>query len=211
MSEWKESIFIWQGTFSITNSSIVDWKGTWVSTNDAINEFPSTDDFKSSKNDFILQSNDLTIDETNNTMKFSFNGYYLLDNGDGLEKYHDIKHSISCIKDNANKNLWYCYARGDTEFGEFISKGILLFNDSTTNSSDSSNSGILTLARRYVYSKKDTRLSIPIDIGARQMIDEQSSSSSSSLSLSNEPKPWENLPMKEPKKQKTQRKRGREE
>ena len=200
MEDWRESLFVWKGIF-IINNSCIEWKGTWVSTNDAINDYPTIDDFQSSKNDFLLNAN--ITNDTNNTdhvdddtMNISFNGYYLLDNGNGLEKYHDIVHDMICIKDKVNSNKWYCYAKGDTEFGQFISKGILIFDDNNTTD------GTLTLARRYVYSKKDTRLSMPLDISVKQMISELSSSSSSS---NNDPKPWENLPMKEKKQQKRKR------
>ena len=224
MTDWKETLFVWKGILTINNDNI-KWKGSWVSTNDAINNFPTDNDFVSSDNSFILYSN--TIAKHNDDcldIKFDNQGYYLLDNGNGLEKFSDIKHNLYCIKDNDDR--WYCYAKGDTEFGPFISKGIMTVisnndgdcddNDINISSRSSSNSSSsisssrysLTLARRYVYSKKDSRLNLPIETSTRQMIELLSSSSSTSItSTNNEPKPWVDLPMKDKKKQSKKRDR----
>ena len=212
MTDWKETLFVWKGILTIVNNNNVEWKGTWVSTNDEKNNFPTDDDFASSKNNFELYSSTITK-HNNDSIDINFDrGHYLLDNGNGLEKFSDSDHNLYCIKHTDDR--WYCFAKGDTEFGPFISKGIAINNnvncddnnDSDNDNDVNSTSYILTLARRYVYSKKDSRLNLPIETSTRQMIEELSSSTSSSSSSSsttttdNEPKPWLDLPMKDKKK-----------
>ena len=207
MTDWKETLFVWKGILTIVDSNNIEWKGSWVSTNDVINSFPTDDDFATSENNFVLYSSTITK-HNNDSIDINFDrGHYLLDNGSGLEKFSDINHNLYCIKHTDDR--WYCYAKGDTEFGPFISKGVAKRNndvdcDDSNDNCINSISYSLTLARRYVYSKKDSRLNLPIETSTRQMIEELSSSTSSSSSstttTTDEPKPWLDLPMKDKKK-----------
>jgi len=216
MTDWRETLFVWKGILTIADNNNIEWKGSWVSTNDVMNSFPTDDDFLSSQNNFILYSSTITK-HNNDSIDINFDrGHYLLDNGNGLETFSDINHNLYCIKHTDDR--WYCYAKGDTEFGPFISKGIMTTSINNDDDCDDNNdndinstSYSLTLARRYVYSKKDSRLSLPIETSTKQMIEElstwsstlsstSSSTTTSTTTTNDEPKPWLDLPMKDKKK-----------
>jgi hypothetical protein len=71
-----------------------------------------------------------------------FEGKYKLDNGDGPEDYSDHRHEVHSadVISVANTKYVAVVAKGTTEFGDFVSMGVLV---GTT----------LTLARRYIDGK----------------------------------------------------------
>ena len=160
---WKHTLFIWRGVLDTKERT---WKGAWCGTEDALSQFPSDEEFEQSDNRF-----DLTIaNREEGTEEFTLSGYYFLDNGNGPQKYYDIKHTVGFFDvngkeedknanddddddDDAEKgsevgiakllaNNPLCTAKGETEFGRFISKGVV--------SKNTSGQSVLTLARRYL-------------------------------------------------------------
>ena len=78
--------------------------------------------------------------ETIKALAGSFTGSYKLDNGGGLEDYSDISHEF---KSQQAQACVICAAKGTTEFGAFVSMGVLV-------------GSTLTLVRRYI-DDKDSR------------------------------------------------------
>lgn len=127
----------------------------------------------------------------------SWTGSYLLDNGDGLEEHSDTFHSsflfkntisaspVNSILEDLDCCRCLCIATGDTEFGEFVSKGIFQQEESNKVT------GVrrtLTLARRYLPTKGDVRkkLTVPELISLTDLLGDS--------------EPWFNLPVKLSKK-----------
>ncbi len=82
-----------------------------------------------------------------NSGKKEFRGWYLLDNGGGLEKYKDQKHIFAiepCSNEEKADKEAACIvaACGKTQFGHFISAGII--------KRDKAGKRVLTLVRRYI-------------------------------------------------------------
>jgi hypothetical protein len=75
-------------------------------------------------------------------------GSYQLDNGDGHGTYKDKKHVLVVSKRTIG-GVRLAAARGDTEFGRFVSLGFVRDTEKAT----------LVLARRYVASDKEARVS----------------------------------------------------
>ena len=149
--DWKRVLFVWRGIID----EEMNWKGAWCSTDDPIDEFPSEEDFKDSENTFSLgktEANNKIDEEIHGDLKYSSsyfdNGSYLLDQGDGHESYKDTSHHYILIENITDDTIInkIVIAYGNTEFGKFVSKGIIVNNT-------------LTLARRYL-SKGDIRLGI---------------------------------------------------
>ena len=148
-----------------THLHIYTYIGTWVSSNK--NDIPKDIKFIKSKNTFEMKSIK-NIEKNKNEWK----GWYLLDNGEGLEKYKDVKHvfdysklyndissSSSSINSSIRKeDIEYVGACGKTEFGNFISTGMIIHKITTSNTAGTyvaeggvgGDEKILILVRRYV-------------------------------------------------------------
>jgi len=91
---------------------------------------------------------------TESPVKAFCSGYYLLDNGEGHEKHGDDTHACWFIRSSSgsvsgnreNQSYLIVLARGENEFGRFISAGKLERIDGGLKYT-------LTLARRYVTDK----------------------------------------------------------
>lgn len=108
----------------------------------------------------------------------------MLDNGDGPRSHSDYSHHC-CLHRAAclpSKVTHMVVAKGETEFGVFISVGILEEIDDT--GPDSCREHKLTLSRRYVISDRDPRF--------RSSLERRAVSDSIYL-----PRPWENLPLRQ--------------
>jgi len=190
-SDWKETLFIWKGLLNCVErdggEKTLDWRGSWVGTEDATAAFPRDDEFDSSENKFELVTLSVDISRDECTIQGSFvGGFYLLDNGNGLEKFADNKHDFCFYRSSVNRKVYHVAAIGDTEFGSFVSKGVWEVNP------DNPSSGVMTLARRYVSSRKDARLSVSV-FEAAKMEEGTFASVYQQLAL---PEPWRNLPVK---------------
>ena len=96
MADWRETLFCWHGTVALhPDDKIVTWRGTWVGSTDG--EMPSEADYAASENRFELTA---AAAEGSDTLPaalqggpINWSGWYLLDNGDGPERYEDWEHS----------------------------------------------------------------------------------------------------------------------
>ena len=169
MNDWKETLFCWKGLLKRKgNPAILTWKGTWVG-NEEASTLPSKDDFQASVNTFELESSpvelgpevekedlDLGMLRASSLVgkELSWKGQYKLDNGCGLEDYSDESHicRFTEIKvkgrgkggeiGEEGGEVIVAKASGDTEFGKFVSYGVL---------EDVGEGKVqLTLCRRYV-------------------------------------------------------------
>lgn len=124
--DWRSPIFYWRGTISGVSDNV--WSGTWVASE---NGLPADAEFDASNTTFRLESKTpLGPDAAG-----EFTGKYKLDQGDGLQDFEDVYHNIAV-------SASLCAARGNTEFGEFVSLGkFVRAADGTLT---------LTLARRYI-------------------------------------------------------------
>ena len=96
MSDWRATLFVWQGEAIKVSAQQIVWKGAWVGTTDPVDDFPSLSDFEESQNVFEMY---LNVSSTSRYTKQSYDSndqrnYYLLDNGEGLERYQDIHQEI---------------------------------------------------------------------------------------------------------------------
>ena len=125
--DWRMPLFYWRGQWSKGT-----WQGSWVASEDGL---PSDADFQESTSTFKLSAE-------KGELAGKLAGSYKLDNGDGPADYSDIEHIVHAtpVTSKAGTPLVVVGARGDTEFGKFLSMGVLV---GTT----------LTLARRYIDDK----------------------------------------------------------
>lgn len=190
MSDWRATLFVWQGEAIKVSAQQILWKGAWVGTTDPVDDFPSLSDFEESQNVFEMY---LNVSSTSGYTKQSYDSndqrnYYLLDNGEGLERYQDIHQEIY-ISDYHNNNSHTddsmysrrVMARGNTEFGSFVSYGKW------------TSSGQLTLARRYV-DEKDWRLKVePMYLLFQDLLEAVTPNGTGTMI---DYSPWHNLPVK---------------
>lgn len=195
MGDWKETLFVWRGDLYCSPAGEVTWKGSWVGTQNPIDEFPSPEDFRSSENLFELTCsvNKLTLSSLKlrtSRSDITWRGHYLLDNGGGPEKFEDFEHdccflpidgallpdNMNTASDKEHSCALYVVARGKTEFGEFVSRGVVLPSSKGTETDTGAEGDegsarplglTLTLARRYVRSG-DPRLKGALDSHATQ-------------------------------------------
>ena len=150
-ADWRQSAFYWRGAVSGTT-----WEGTWVASEVGL---PSDADFAASTNTFKLECS-TNLSRVHNPPAGGqagggkFTGSYKLDNGDGPADYSDLEHEIFAYNGPPDHHpavhSWAVVgACGDTEFGRFVSLGVLdgkapgecRGNDTYTR---------LTLVRRYI-------------------------------------------------------------
>ena len=131
--DWRVPLFYWHGEVKQGT-----WQGTWVASEDGP---PSAADYAGSANTFKLVA-------ATSTLHDALTGSYKLDNGDGPANYSDVEHKVHSINvvSKAGTNFILFGARGDTEFGPFLSMGVRHGNT-------------LTLARRYI-DAKDPRMKL---------------------------------------------------
>ena len=147
-SDWRMPVFYWRG--SVAGST---WEGSWVASADGL---PADADFASSANTFKLEcSCPLDNKLQNSKDEVSFTGSYKLDNGDGLEDFSDIEHTIDAWdgppSHHPATHSWAVVgAIGSTPFGNFISLGRLDRTDGRGGSMVDGDYTRLTLARRYI-------------------------------------------------------------
>ena len=168
----------------------------------------------------------------------TWRGHYLLDNGAGLEKHEDFEHHCvflpidsSLLATSSSENPkgdscgqnYFVVARGRTEFGDFVSKGVLSRTTSKDPPKDKSNDSIdreaatdvggcdndevgenerpqgltLTLARRYL-NKGDQRLKGSLADLAKQFMDEayEANESETENTYDRLLNPWRCLPLR---------------
>ena len=171
------------------------WAGAWVAGVEG--ECPSNTDFNESENVFSLSSPfEKNVESKLNAEQFhgltpAWNGEYKLDNGEGLGTYSDLEHVSQFVfpsdtEDKAACQELLCVAKGNTEFGKFMSHGVLSFTDEGEVQ--------LTLARRYI-GDKDPRVKWKLDDIAGHIDDTHRQA------------PWNQLPCKLARKKASKRKR----
>ena len=150
---------------------------------DVVSEFPSDKEFAASENAFSLTSRAALDVDTEGPLEMAWDGHYLLDNGEGHQKYSDEEHvcclnRVRCPGADVSHSV---AARGTTEFGCFVSSGVV----ETVQCGDDEQipRHTLTLARRYLVSDRDPRYATPLE--------DRLSSEAAWL-----PRPWEHLPLR---------------
>jgi len=149
-SDWRQPVFYWRGTVSGST-----WEGSWVASDAGL---PSDADFAASTNTFKLFCS-TTLSRVHASAGEqdgggTFTGSYKLDNGDGPADYSDVEHDIYAFNGPPDHHpachSWAVVgACGDTEFGRFVSLGVL---DGKTPGEVPGNDTYsrLTLVRRYI-------------------------------------------------------------
>ena len=183
-ADWRQPAFYWRGT--VTGCT---WQGTWVASAEGL---PSNSDFEESANTFKLEcSVALASKQTHRTGgSGTFSGSYKLDNGDGLDDYSDLQHDFFAINGPPSHHPachdWAVVgACGDTEFGRFVSLGML---DGKGEGEDTY--GRLTLVRRYL-ADDDPR----VGMSAEQVASRVASTGPDEWAIN---APWLALPWKAP-------------
>lgn len=210
MGDWRETLFFWRGGLTLEGSSLV-WAGAWVAGVEG--ECPSETEFTESDNVFSLstpfEKGTLNAEHLNGLAP-AWKGEYKLEGS----YYSDVEHAaqfespsdedkaaLSTPVDKADKTpsdtegdkaalseTLLCVAKGDTEFGKFVSHGVLSFK--------AEGKAQLTLARRYI-GDKDARVKWTLDDIAGH------------IDTAHRQAPWAQLPCKLPRK-KAQSKRKRQ-
>lgn len=149
--DWRTPLFYWRGGIAGTT-----WEGTWVA-NDA--GLPSDAEFEASPNTFKLECSRPLARlyegvDGHRGAEATLTGSYKLDNGDGPADYSDTRQTISAWNGppdhHPSPSSWAVVgARGDTEFGRFVSLGRL---DQKAAGEVPGNDTYqrLTLVRRYI-------------------------------------------------------------
>eukprot|EP00937_MAST-01D_sp_MAST-1D-sp2_P005875 g5875.t1 len=199
MGDWQETLFCWRGSVEISaEPRAVVWSGAWVG---SAGELPSESAFAASENKFELRASlgdgdaVATPYEALCGRSVAWSGSYLLDNGDGAERFRDHKHAAFFggeaargAGDEASHAgpALAVVARGETEFGSFVSRGVL---------QQAGTAGVCTLilCRRYVRDR-DARLKLSLADLLGDCI--------------GDPAPWRSLPFRLPKKPKARAKAG---
>ena len=154
-ADWRQPVFYWRGTISGSK-----WEGTWVASEAGL---PSDADFAASTNAFKLVCSTPVFESVGslqspglggNGGSGTFTGSYKLDNGEGPADYSDLEHEISVNNGPPSHHpalhSWAVVgACGDTEFGRFVSLGVLDGEVSGGVPGDDTYSR-LTLVRRYI-------------------------------------------------------------
>ena len=116
-----------------------EWTGTWVASEEGL---PNDSDFLASPTTFALVSDKSLVNFSHVGSASFVSGSYKLDQGDGLNSYSDISHEFHLRSTNDDEGSdGIVGACGNTEFGRFISIGVLEPRGSTAQ---------LILARRYI-------------------------------------------------------------
>jgi hypothetical protein len=162
--DWRETLFFWRGKVSEADGDgALSWSGTWVGSD---GQLPTSSQFAASPNTFTATLTGPATAATLHGASLSVSSKYLLDNGEGLQEYTDISqllHIESRSESSGSEGVdsgggggssrggaaAAAAACGSTEFGLFISFGVLEFG--------TQGGSVLTLARRYL-SDKDTRV-----------------------------------------------------
>ena len=133
-NDWRAPLFYWRGTTGENGG----WVGTWVASEEGL---PSDAEFKAAPTTFSLVA-DKALTNYGHTGSF-VSGSYKLDQGDGLGNYSDLLHifHVRATDNDKGSDGVVVGACGNTEFGRFISLGVLELRGSQTQ---------LTLARRYI-------------------------------------------------------------
>jgi len=154
--DWKATLFYWRGLLTHEpGSSTLSWEGAWVG---SASGMPSDADFEASENTFAqtgampkkvaaaatLSALGSELEPAEEGVTAKMKGTYLLDQGDGAgpQTYSDINQTI-LIHRRDEQNV-HVAAKGNTEFGRFISAGRL---DAAVGDG---NRLRLTLVRRYL-------------------------------------------------------------
>eukprot|EP00035_Acanthoeca_spectabilis_P018617 m.397636 g.397636 ORF g.397636 m.397636 type:complete len:153 (-) comp16773_c2_seq20:30-488(-) len=106
MGDWRDTCFFWMGTLNDEPSEADDgapehkrvcWRGRWVGVEHSVCPTePSTGQFDASVNQFQMYSDPVAggvalLRHGPAEVRWS-KGWYLLDNGAGLEKFQDVEH-----------------------------------------------------------------------------------------------------------------------
>ena len=146
MGTWRDTLFVWSGKVVETERgdgcAESTWKGAWVGVDSATADAPTTDEAKSSANEFTVK-----VSKISGKSQLSFEDTeYLLDNGDGLETRTDPTYFVE--KDEETK---LACAKGENEFGSWVSVGLWEGDD-------------LVMARRYVGEDDPRAMMKPKDV-----------------------------------------------
>ena len=148
--DWRSPLFYWRGELTPRDDRL-RWQGAWVARE---GDLPTDDEFTASENAFDVSSTagfefhthrrllGITRELGHATAFGLVDGYYLLDNGGGHERFTDIRQNVLAKQFTRGEGSFFVAACGTTEFGSFISLGSI----------DETASGTvqMTLARRYV-------------------------------------------------------------
>ena len=147
--DWRSPLFYWRGELTPRDDRL-RWQGAWVARE---GDLPTDDEFAASENAFDVSSTagfefhthrrllGITRELGHATAFGLVDGYYLLDNGGGHERFTDIRQNV-VVEEKSPTDPLVVAAVGTTEFGAFVSLGSI----------DETASGTvrMTLARRYV-------------------------------------------------------------
>ena len=155
--DWRSPLFYWRGELTPRDDRL-RWQGAWVARE---GDLPTDEEFAASENAFDVLSNGpedvfhpfSELDAGKSVLEVLghleggilfdlIDGYYLLDNGGGHERFTDIRQNVLAKQFTRGEGSFFVAACGTTEFGSFISLGSI----------DETASGTvqMTLARRYV-------------------------------------------------------------
>lgn len=148
--DWRSPLFYWRGELTPRDDRL-RWQGAWVARE---GDLPTDEEFAASENAFDVSSTagfefhthrrllGITRELGHATAFGLVDGYYLLDNGGGHERFTDIRQNVLAKQFTRGEGSFFVAACGTTEFGSFISLGSI----------DETASGTvqMTLARRYV-------------------------------------------------------------
>ena len=147
--DWRSPLFYWRGELTPRDDRL-RWQGAWVARE---GDLPTDEEFAASENAFDVSSTagfefhthrrllGITRELGHATAFGLVDGYYLLDNGGGHERFTDIRQNV-VVEEKSPTDPLVVAAVGTTEFGAFVSLGSI----------DETASGTvrMTLARRYV-------------------------------------------------------------
>ena len=183
MSNWRETLFVWDGILSEkddeenggggkNNDKEFVWSGTWIGCDEAdatkvdIPKRGAFNEFVSSENQFEVEGSAESLAEDKSLRKLSMKGGSGYDLGEGKDKkkHTDDRHDMYFYskslcwtgKPKSKENL--VLAIGENEFGSFISMGVFRVGNR------------ITLARRYV-DDTDPRAKWDIDDLKKQVED----------------------------------------
>ena len=148
-TDWGGRLFYWRGELTPRDDRL-RWQGAWVACE---GDLPTDGEFAASENAFDVSSTagfefhihrrllGITRELGHATAFGLVDGYYLLDNGGGHERFTDIRQNV-VVEEKSPTDPLVVAAVGTTEFGAFVSLGSI----------DETASGTvrMTLARRYV-------------------------------------------------------------
>jgi len=198
---WRDTLFYWRGELGVSDSDALYgafiWTGTWVGSDDGV--LPAAEKFAQSENEFNLihrceedepswemfddisdhgsEHGALPRDMPYIPPELNFEGFYMLDNGNGPEETEDNEHTVAYDRREIEKDGTYTEnhlvtACGDTPFGRFVSHGRIVIRNGEAE---------LTLARRYI-TDTDARAKLTARELAEKLADDDMA-------------PWERLPV----------------